>query len=105
MSVPVAMQLEDLRDSFGLRVWSGVAHPVSLSRRQGDIEINIADADIGYLIDDSKVRIPAGRAAILCAAHRTDFSMFRRPHRSRALRSQIYCVASAGRRSMRNRAR
>lgn len=60
------------RASFGLACWSGHPGGMTLAHRHDDLEFNLADVDLEYVIDGRPRLLPAGTVAVFWAA---------RPHR------------------------
>lgn len=70
MSSPSPHSIE--RASFGLACWSGHPGGMTLAHRHDDLEFNLADVDLEYVIDGRPRLLPAGTVAVFWAA---------RPHR------------------------
>jgi len=60
------------RSSFGLACWSGDPGGMTLAHRHDDLEFNLADTDLEYVIDGRPHVLRAGTVAVFWAA---------RPHR------------------------
>jgi AraC-like DNA-binding protein len=58
------MQIDTSRPSFGFACWGGDPTPMVGAHRHDDIELNVADQPVGYLINGKPLTIPAGRAGI-----------------------------------------
>lgn len=56
------------RHSFGLACWQGAAGRMTIAHRHDDLEFNVADVDLDYLVDGRPFRIPARRLAVFWAA-------------------------------------
>lgn len=60
--------VDSSRESFGFACWSGDPGPMVGAHRHDDIEINVADQRLDYLLGGARLSIPAGRAAVFWAA-------------------------------------
>ncbi|GAA1764872.1 helix-turn-helix domain-containing protein [Agromyces humatus] len=56
------------RHSFGIACWQGAAGRMTIAHRHDDLEFNLADVDLDYLVDGRPLAIPAGRLAVFWAA-------------------------------------
>jgi AraC-like DNA-binding protein len=54
--------------SFGLTCWQGEVGQMSVAHAHDDLELNVADVDLEYLIDGRTVVIPGGTLAVFWAA-------------------------------------
>jgi AraC-like DNA-binding protein len=55
-------------DSFGLAFFSGEPPRMTVAHRHDDLEFNLSDADVVYLVDGRERFLPAGRLAVFWAA-------------------------------------
>lgn len=60
------------RHTFGVDCWRGDVQPMARAHRHDDIEVNLADVDLEYLVDGRPLVMPAGSISLFWAA---------RPHR------------------------
>jgi len=67
------MSMHDVdRHTFGVECWRGPVQPMVRAHRHDDIEVNVADVDLTYVIDGRPHILPAGSVSMFWAA---------RPHR------------------------
>lgn len=67
------MSVHDVdRSTFGVDCWRGDVQPMARAHRHDDIEVNLADVDLEYLVDGRPLVMPAGSISLFWAA---------RPHR------------------------
>ena len=62
------MHIDGSRHTFGLACWHGDPGPMTVAHRHDDIELNIADRELGYLLNGERMTIPAGRVGMFWAA-------------------------------------
>ncbi|WP_425840585.1 helix-turn-helix domain-containing protein [Microbacterium sp. PA5] len=64
------------RHTFGIDCWRGPVQPMVRAHRHDDIEVNVADVDLTYVIDGRTHVLPAGSVSLFWAArpHRLDAS-------------------------------